>query len=247
MTFLSDLFAKKKLPEFDFKFLGLDMHSHLIPGIDDGSKSMEETLLMLRKFENLGYSKVITTPHIKLGSFNNTTDIIKEGELQVKKAIAEFGLKIAFEAAAEYYFDYSFIEKIEEDDILSFSDNHVLVEYSFHQRPMGHNEMIFKLQMKGYKPILAHFERYPYYHGSVKKAAALRDRGVKVQLNLLSLFGHYGVPVRKQAELLVDEKQVDLVATDCHRIDHLEIIEQNSRNPYLHKLLDLDIKNQALL
>lgn len=246
MGLFAQLFSKKEYPEFDFSSLKVDMHSHLIPGIDDGSDSMEETVMMLRKFIDLGFSKVITTPHIKLGSFDNTSEIIRQGEADVRKAIADYWLDIEFEVAAEYYFDYSFIEKIESGDILSFSDGHVLFEYSFHQKPMAYKEMIFALQMKGYKPILAHFERYPYYHGSTNKAAELRDRGVKIQLNLLSLFGHYGPAVQKQAELLVKENQIDLVGSDCHRIDHLEIIQANAKNPYLNKLVEMDIFNAKL-
>lgn len=246
MSFFNLRFSKKDLPEFDFSSLKVDMHSHLIPGIDDGSNSMEETLAMLRKFKEMGFSKVITTPHIKLGSFENTSEIIQQGAHEVKQAILENNLDIHFEAAAEYYFDFSLMEKIEKNDILSFSDGHVLVEYSFHQRPMGYKEMIFALQMKGYKPILAHFERYPYYHNSVEKAEQLRDRGVKIQLNLLSLFGHYGPAIQKQAELLIKEKQVDLVASDCHRLDHLEIIQANAKNPHLHKLMEMDIFNNSL-
>ena len=186
MSILKKWLGGTKIPDFDFSKIGSDMHSHLIPGIDDGSPDMESTIAMLTKFQDLGYSKIITTPHIKTGMFDNTSDIILEGAKEVKKAIVENKLKIEFEAAAEYFFDFSFLEKIEKDDILSFSDGHVLLEYSFHQPPMGESEMFFALQMKQFKPILAHFERYPYYHGSISIAEKLRDKGVKIQLNLLS-------------------------------------------------------------
>lgn len=246
MGIFSGLFGKKDCPEFNYGELRVDMHSHLIPGIDDGARTMEDTLEMLRGFKEMGYSKIVTTPHIKLGSFENTSEIIRAGEADVKKAIEKHKIDIDFEAAAEYYFDYSFIERIEKDDILSFSNGHVLIEYSFRQRPMGYKEMIFALQMKEYKPIIAHFERYPYYHGSVKKAAKLRDRGVKIQVNILSLFGHYGPEVQKQAALLIKEDQVDLLGSDCHRIDHLDILRQNAKDPLLHKAIALDLKNNSL-
>lgn len=230
----------------DFSIWGVDMHSHLIPGIDDGSRNMEETILILRKFKELGFRKVITTPHIKLGSFDNTTENISKGAAEVREAIAKFGLELDFEVAAEYYFDYSFLEKIEKNDILSFGASYVLYEYSFLQRPIGYKEMIFNLQMKGYTPIVAHFERYPYYHGSIEKAEQLRERGVKVQMNLLSLFGHYGPQVQKQAELLVNKAQVDFVASDCHRLEHLEIIQAHANNPFLHKLKEQKVLNSGL-
>jgi protein-tyrosine phosphatase len=243
MGFFSGLFTKKEYPEFDFKLFGVDMHSHLIPGIDDGAATIENSIEMLRAFKELGYSKIITTPHIKTGSFENTSDIILNGAKEVKKAIQVHNLDIEFEAAAEYYFDYSFLEKIEANDILSFSNRHVLVEYSFHQRPMGYKEMIFALQLKKYIPIIAHYERYPYYHGGFANAEKLRDRGAKIQVNLLSLFGHYGPQIQKQAELLIKNKQVDLVGTDCHRLEHLQLLKANAKNPLLHSLKDLNLLN----
>ncbi len=246
MGVFGTLLGKKEYPEFDYSVLGVDMHSHLIPGIDDGARTMEDTLEMLTAFKSLGYSKIVTTPHIKQGSFDNTTDVIRQGELEVKKALEEINLDIEFEAAAEYYFDYSFLERIESNDILSFSDGHVLVEFSFHQPPMGYKEMIFALQMKEYTPIIAHFERYPYYHGSVKKAESLRDRGAKIQINLLSLFGHYGQEIQKQAALLIKAGQVDLVASDCHRIEHIQLLIDHAKDPLLAKLNSLDLKNHLM-
>lgn len=239
-------FGTKPKSEFNFSTLGKDMHSHLIPGIDDGSPNLETTIVMLKKFIELGYEKVITTPHIKAGMFDNTAEIILNGAREVKKAIQENKLQIEFEAAAEYYFDYSLLEKIENDDLLTFSDKCVLIEYSFSQSPMGENEMFFALQMKQYKPILAHFERYQYYHGSIEKARELRSKGVKIQVNLLSLFGHYGLNVQKQAALLIKEKQVDFLGTDCHRLEHLELLEKNRDNKLLLQTLDLELFNKDI-
>ncbi|MFT7343929.1 MAG: protein-tyrosine phosphatase [Lentimonas sp.] len=247
MSFLSNFLKKQELPEFDFSQFKVDMHSHLIPGIDDGSQSEEETLIMLNKFIELGYNKLITTPHIKLGMFDNTTEIIKNGEEKVLRIIEKHNLDIQFEAAAEYFFDFSFLEKIKQNDILSFGNHFVLLEYSFGQPPMGEEEMYFELQMKEYVPILAHFERYTYYHGSVSVAEKLRDRGVKIQLNLGSLCGHYGPQVQRQAELLIKEKQVDFVGTDCHRIENLEQLEVNSKHQNFHSLSNLSLRNAGLL
>ena len=246
MNWFSKWLSKESLPDFDFSIFGADMHSHLIPGIDDGSPNLEATVEMLLKFQELGYKKIVTTPHIKTGVFNNTSEIIKAGEKTVKAEIDRLGLNLHFEAAAEYFFDYSFIEKIEKGDLLTFSNGHLLVEYSFNQPPMGENEMFFSLQMQQIRPILAHFERYPYYHGNLKKAEELRSKGVKIQLNILSLFGHYGPQVQKQAEGLIKEKLVDLIGSDCHRIEHLHLILQHTKHPLLHKLKDLQLFNSEL-
>jgi protein-tyrosine phosphatase len=243
MGLLDGFFKKKLKVDFDFSTLEVDMHSHLIPGIDDGAATLDDSIEMIRRFHALGIRKIITTPHIKNGVFDNTSEIIKAGEKLVKEAIAQEGIDIEFEAAAEYFFDYSFMEKIVKDDLLSFSNRHVLVEYSFGQTPMGDEEMFFELQMKQYHPILAHFERYPYYHGSLKKAESLRNRGIKIQLNFGSIIGHYGPQVQKQAELMLKEKMVDLISSDCHRIEHLDFFEASKNHPNLALIAEQKLWN----
>jgi len=247
---LGRLFGKKKptLPPFDLSVFGVDMHSHLIPGIDDGSQSMDETIAMLAKFESFGYKKVITTPHIMSDYFRNTPDIINGGLEKVREAIKEHNLSIEIEAAAEYYFDESLLNRLaDKEELLTFGDKHILFEFSFHAEPNQIDHLYFELITQGYKPVLAHFERYGFLLGSVDKAAEWREKGINIQMNFNSLSGHYGPEVQKQAQLLIDEKLVDFVATDCHRMDHLMILEDNLVNPYIHKLAELDLKNRELL
>jgi tyrosine-protein phosphatase YwqE len=247
MGFLSTIFKKKPLLlPFDLSLIGIDMHSHLIPGIDDGSRNMDETIALLSKFESLGFKKVITTPHIMNEVYNNTSEIILEGLKNVKNEAERVGLAIQIEAAAEYYFDDTVIEKVKNGTILTIGDRFVLVEFSFHSSPIFEDQLFFEMQMEKYKPILAHFERYPYYHGSSDKAKELRDKGVNIQLNLNSLTGNYGPEVRKQAERLIDDKLVDFVGSDCHRIQHLTLLEEHLTNPYFHKLAELPLKNNLL-
>ena len=246
----SKLFGRKQphLPEFDLSQFGVDMHSHLIPGIDDGSQSMDETIAMLAKFESLGYKKIITTPHIMSDYYRNTPEIILGGMEKVKVAIKKHNLSIELQAAAEYYFDETLLKKLEERErLLTFGDNYVLFEFSFHSEPNQIDRLYFEFLAQKYKPVLAHFERYAFTLGSVDKAAERREMGVNIQMNFNSLSGHYGPEVKKQAELLVDEKLVDFVATDCHRMDHLMILEMNLRSSYVHKLADLPVKNIQLL
>lgn len=248
MGFL-DRFKKKDvaLDPIDFSLIGVDMHSHLIPGIDDGSKSLEQTLVMLAKFESLGYKKVITTPHIMSDVYLNTPDIILGGLEQVRNAANDLGLSISIEAAAEYYFDETLLARLHaNEELLTFGNNCVLFEFSFHAVPDRVEQLIFELKTRGYQPILAHFERYLYYHGNPQKASWFRDQGVWIQLNLNSLGGHYGPEVQRQAEQIVKNNWVDLVGTDCHRIEHLMILEKNSKRPYFHKLLQLNLQNKNL-
>lgn len=247
MGIFSSLFTSKKpvLDPFDLSNFGIDMHSHLIPGIDDGARTMDETIALLAKFESFGYKKVITTPHIMNEVYPNGPESILGGLIKVQEMAKSLGLSIQIEAAAEYYFDETLVEKIRNKSVLSFND-YVLVEFSFHSMPEFEDQLFFEMQTAAYKPILAHFERYPYYHGSAEKAKYFKENGVAIQLNLNSLTGHYGQGVKKQAELLIDEGLVDFAATDCHRMQHLMLLEEHLRNPYFHKLGELNLLNKTL-
>jgi len=247
MGLFTNIFSKKppQVP-FDLGLIGVDMHSHLIPGIDDGSRSMDETIAMLAKFESLGYKKVITTPHIMNEVYPNNPEIILAGLAQVKEAATKIGLSIEIEAAAEYYFDDQLMETIKNRTALTIAGSYVLVEFSFNSAPIFENQLFFEMQIANYKPILAHFERYPYYHSSVDKAIEFRNQGVSIQVNLNSLTGNYGPHVKKQAERLIDAGLVDFVGSDCHRMQHLMMLEEHLNLPYMNKLTDLTLKNRDL-
>jgi len=230
----------------DISKLKVDMHSHLIPGIDDGAKSMDETIALLTKFESLGYSKIITTPHIKNPSYPNTSAIILSGLKEVRKEMEAVGITLTLEAAAEYYYDETFLEKVKNHDVLTFGDNYVLFEFSFYHSPSFEEELFDELIKAGYKPVIAHFERYLYFLGSIEKAVEWRKRGVNIQINLLSLTGHYGMEIKKQAEMLIDACEFDFVGSDCHRIEHLTLLEESLTLPQLEKLNNYLLKNKFL-
>ena len=247
MGLFSNLFKKKEvLPPFDLGRFKSDMHSHLIPGIDDGAQDMDQTIAMLAKFESLGYKKVVTTPHIMTDSFPNNPEIILSGLEKVKNEIKKVGIEIEIEAAAEYYFDETLMPKIKNKELLTFGDNYVLVEFAFHSPPQFLDQLFFELKTHGYRPVIAHFERYLYYLGKIDKAEKWRSEGINIQINLNSIFGQYGPEVQKQAEKLIDEGQFDFVGTDCHRIEHLMILEKNLSSPYLHKIGEYLVKNMVL-
>jgi protein-tyrosine phosphatase len=249
MGLFGSIFSKKEVKRdpFELSVFKVDMHSHLIPGIDDGSKSMDETIGMLTKFENLGFKKVITTPHIMSDYYRNTPEIILGGMEKVQAELKRINLNIEFEAAAEYYYDETLMEKLKnKEKLLTFGDNYLLFEFSFHSEPSQIDALIFEMITQNYKPVLAHFERYVFLHGSIDKATEWREKGVNIQLNYNSLTGHYGPEVLKQARKLVDSGQIDFVATDCHRIEHLMTLEDNLSGEYFHKLGELSLKNSNL-
>jgi protein-tyrosine phosphatase len=243
-----NFFGKKKevLQPFDLSRLKVDIHSHLIPGIDDGSQTMDETIAMLAKFQSLGYKKIITTPHVMSDSFPNTSEIILAGLEEVRAEIKKVGLTIEIDAAAEYYFDETFVAKIKAKDLLTFGDNYVLLEFPFHSTPQYIDQMFFELQSRGYRPVVAHFERYMYYLGKIDRAIEWRQKGINIQININSLSGHYGPDIKKQAERLIDAGEFDFIGTDCHRIEHLMLLEDSLTSPYIHKIGNYLLKNTIL-
>lgn len=250
MGLFGRVFRKKEesFEPLDLSTIAVDMHSHLIPGIDDGSPSMDDSITMLAKFESLGYKKVITTPHIMSDYFKNTPEIINKGLNELRETAQKLNLSIEIEAAAEYYYDDSLMTRLlNKEKLMTFGDNYVLFEFSFHSEPSQIDKLFFELLTQGYKPVLAHFERYAFLFGKIDKAREWREKGINIQMNFNSLSGHYGPIVQKQAEELVNNKLIDFVGTDCHRIDHLMILEENLNKKYYHLLGDLDLKNPTLL
>src|SRR5690606_18186926 len=225
----------------------VDMHSHLIPGIDDGSKSLEESLALIGRMEGYGLRKLIITPHVMTEFFKNTPEIIQSGLEQLRSSIKAANINIELEAAAEYYLDEVFIEKISGGQkLLTFGDNYVLVETGFMSKPSMLLESFFQLEMAGYQPVLAHPERYLYLHHDPELLEAMVDRDMKFQLNLLSITGYYSKPVKKFAEKLIDEGLVKLVGTDCHNERYLDYMERLTEEKYFHKLQSLDLLNKSL-
>ena len=184
MGLFKKLFTKnEKLPPFDLGRIKVDMHSHLIPGLDDGSQNMDQTIAMLAKFESLGFKKVVTTPHIMTDSFPNDREIILSGLEKVREEIKKVGIAIEIEAAAEYYFDETLMPKIKNKELLTFGDNYVLIEFAFHSPPQYLEQLFFELKTNGYRPVIAHFERYIYYLGSIDEAKEWRTKGINIQIN----------------------------------------------------------------
>jgi len=244
LSFLKKIF--KSEPELDpihLSVFGSDIHSHLIPGIDDGSPDMETSIKLVKKFVDLGYEKIVTTPHIMCDYYNNTPDKILKGLDELREELLKENINIDISAAAEYNLDDGLQGLIDKKEILTFGDNHVLFELPFLQEPRNLQEIIFNFQMAGYKPILAHPERYTFWYDEFDKYDELKSRGVLLQMNLLSLTNHYSPQTRKVAEKMVDANLIDAVGTDCHRIEHLMMLEDHLNLKHIHKLAD---KNSLL-
>lgn len=243
MGIFSNLFKKKEILSnlTDLSGLGVDLHSHLIPGIDDGAKTMEESLILIKGLADLGYRKIITSPHIMSGGYNNTPEIILNGRDMVRQALKEAAIDVAFDAWAEYYLDETIMPKIEKRNLLTMGDNYVLVELSYLMKSFSTTSYFYNLISNGYKVVLAHPERYPYYcSDDLDEYKMLKDQGVYFQLNISSLTGTYGDGARSTAQKLIDSDMIDFVATDLHNMRHLNYIRQAVRLPYVEKVIGYD-------
>jgi protein-tyrosine phosphatase len=239
MAFLSKLFGPKKLGmPVDLSLLGCDVHSHLIPGIDDGARTLDEALDLMRNFEQKGYSKLIITPHIMTDYYRNTPPIIQGGLDDLRSAANAAGIGIELEAAAEYMVDSGFGEKVKEGKLLSFGSSYVLIEFSYLNPPPNYKQILFDLQTSGYRVVLAHPERYSYWQEDMALFSDLNDRGVLLQINLVSLSGFYGKEVKETARQLIDRKLYRLAGSDMHNQDYMQALEAAQYEPLLEKLLE---------
>jgi len=242
-------FKKKDIPLtelFSEKFI--DIHSHLLPGIDDGAKDLDDSISLISKMSSYGIKNFVTTPHVLGDVYPNSSDIIREKLDVVKTELKKRGLNdITIRAAAEYMLDEQFSVRLEADDILTLKDNYVLVEMSYFNAPYNLYEILFEVQLKGYKPILAHPERYNFYHNDFENFYKLKKAGCLFQLNLLSLTEQYGKGVQKTAQKLIKENLYDFVGTDTHHHNHLNLLKKIGKAKIKKSIIHLIKNNEKFL
>ena len=221
-------FKKKEIPLTEFFSPNfVDIHSHLLPSIDDGAKDIDDSISLIIKMRSYGITNFITTPHVLGDVYPNSSKIIKEKLNLVQSELKKRGINdITIRAAAEYMLDEQFSKLLEADDILTLKDQFILVEMSYFNAPYNLYEILFEIQLKGYKPVLAHPERYNFYHDDFQNFYKLKKAGCLFQLNLLSLTKQYGKGVQKTAEKLIKENLYDFVGTDTHKHDHLNLLKK---------------------
>lgn len=234
---LKRFFSSKKPALPDFSAVKVDMHSHLIPGIDDGARTMEDTIELIRGMYDLGFVKFITTPHIQGEFFKNTPEIIYDGLARVRESVASANIPVELEAAAEYLLDDAFEEKMKAGNLMAFSGKYLLVEMSYYSPNPDLKNIIFNLQVEGFKVILAHPERYSYWFNDFSRYEDLKDRGVYFQLNTVSLAGHYPEPVKKTAEKLIGKGMIDFIGSDMHNMNYMRSLEKSLREKSLARLM----------
>ncbi len=243
MSFLKNIFVKKEKKELfsDFSSVKVDMHSHLIPAVDDGSKSLENSFQLIEGLQAQGFTHFITTPHIMSDIYPNSRDILLKKKDELIAAAQKQGVEFTLEVSAEYFLDQHFLNLIKNNELMPFGDNNILFELSFIEEPPLLKEVIFELQSAGYNPILAHPERYSYFFNTPDELLNLAHNGVRLQANINSFTDHYSPLVRKSVENLVNENAISFLGTDCHHTGHLDLMREARKNPWLKKLIESDI------
>jgi protein-tyrosine phosphatase len=229
-------------------FWQVDMHSHLVPGIDDGVQTDEQALACLKQLSDWGIQKVITTPHVSRDTFPNSSAVLRAGQAHLQALIAENNIPITVEVAAEYLLDDFFPDLIAQNDLLSFGEQkYVLFELGWSSAPFQLESIVFRLQTHGYIPVLAHPERYTYFHDDKQGLNHLREVGCLFQLNWLSLTGAYGSKVRKQTLDLLKNHSIDFLGSDIHRPEQLGKHKTMFSVSDFHLLKEQPLRNQSLL
>lgn len=237
----------KTNPKKYFQRLNADLHSHLLPGLDDGVNTPEESLMVIKKLMSMGYKKIITSPHYRSDMFPNTREGILEKYHLIKGLLVQEGIDVKFETAAEYYIDEAFEELIKTpEQLLTFGDRYVLIEASFVNEPVQLKSVIFYLNSRGLKPILVHPERYQFLAMDKNQLVEIKQMNVLLQVNLMSITGYYGKQVQKMAEWMIENKMVHFLGSDCHHIKHADELETLTQYKFFKKAMKLNLLNHTL-
>ena len=229
---------KKKPKESAKLFYNTDMHCHILPGVDHGSQDVGQSLEMLRAEIDMGITHVICTSHVTAETFENTPEDLMASYELLKQAVEEEGLPVKIYPSAEYRIDEYWTREYEAGHLLPMPGKRILLENSFLQELIGIDNMMFELQVKGYRPILAHPERYRYYYDRKDRYKSLHSASVKFQVNILSLAGYFGKSTRETALWLIDANLCDMFGSDMHSIEHANIIQDYISSREWRKLCD---------
>ena len=245
---LLDIFRNKK--EQVKLFYNTDIHCHILPGVDHGSRSIEDSLDMLQAEMEMGINRVILTSHVTAVTFENTRESLMDAFLKLQDAVTDAGLDIQLFLSAEYRMDEYFDKEYAADHLIPMPGNHILLENSFQQELMNLDDLLFDMQVKGYKTILAHPERYPYYSRRRKRYEQLHNAGAKFQVNILSFTGYFGEEARESALWFVRNGMIDYLGSDMHNVKHAHIIMDYIKSKEWRKLgpeIAQTVKNDTII
>ena len=225
----------------------VDIHSHVLPGIDDGAQKIKDAEFLLESMIDFGFSKVITTPHTMKNVWDNTTETIKNVHHLVQDELPELSKKVALNCASEYFLDENLMQLVQRENLLTLKDNFILIEMSYLNAPIQLYDFLFELQLKGYHLVLAHPERYNYFHSKKKEFAKLKKAGCLFQLNLLATVGYYGKNVAETAKYLLKKDLYDFTGSDIHHKNHIKAFQNKIIVTNGEKITEVMKKNSFFL
>lgn len=238
-------FNRKTNSNSDFSAVTVDMHSHLIPGVDDGAQDVTDSLALINGLKDLGFTTLFTTPHTLKDFHPNTKESLQQGHALLEGKLPE-GMSLTL--SSEYYLDEDFQAQLNLNAVLPLPGNRLLIEFSQIVKPLDLEDVIFDLGIRGYQPVLAHPERYLFFHKEFNHYNRLKEMGVEFQVNAMSLTQHYGKNVNAIAQKLIEKDMIDFIGTDIHYTRHLEVLKQVPATKHFARLLDSGLlKNQSLI
>lgn len=237
-------FFSKKNKVTDISWLGVDMHSHILPGIDDGSPDIATSLSFVKSLHELGFDQLICTPHIYKELYPNTIESISAAKVSLQNGLDKANVSMKLSAAAEYMVDQDFNLG---EELSTLDGKHLLIEMSYLNESPDISKTIFDIEIIGYKPVLAHPERYIFYFKDRSRLRRFKEKGCLMQLNLLSIMGYYGKDVKQLAECLLKEKMYDFAGTDLHHDKHLNTLVLAVQSGKLYDLIGMyEFKNKEV-
>lgn len=238
------IFNFSSRPKGDFSALGADMHSHLLPAVDDSSDSTDQCLKLIRSLEDMGFHTLYTTPHSVKSLYPNTLKSLAESYDNIKESLPS---NLRFDYSSEYFLDELFLKNLDNKQLRPLPDNRLLIEFSMISIPYKLETQFFEILMQGYQIVLAHPERYLFFHKDQEMLSRLKDMDVEFQVNALSLGGYYGDSVKQLANKLIDYGWVDFLGTDTHHDKHIRALRNIPATRSYNKLLDQgNLKNNLL-
>ena len=226
----------------------VDIHLDILPGIDDGAKTLDESVDLIKRLRSYGIKNFVTTPHIMQDIWENTPEIIQPKLNELSTHLKSIGITdVTIRAAAEYMLDGKFNTLLKQERLLTLKDNFLLVEMSYLSPPVNLYETIFDIQIAGYKPILAHPERYRFLHNNFEEYRKLKNAGCYFQLNLLSLSNYYGTDVHQMAIKLIKEKLIDFAGSDTHHQRHLSFLDKIDKKSILKLITPILLNNSIYI
>jgi tyrosine-protein phosphatase YwqE len=224
------IFKKKKFL-VDYLEGMVDIHNHILPGIDDGAKDVGESIDLIKTFSEIGIHKFIATPHIMHDYYPNDKETIGQALIKLNEALLANNLTdISVSAAAEHMIDSNFETILEQGKVMPMRGNYILIEMSYLQASINFDASIQKIASKRLFPILAHPERYVFLRSNSRRLREYKKQGVLFQLNLLSIGEYYGKEVQQKAFQLIDQSMIDFLASDVHNMAQLQNLREITIN-----------------